>query len=308
MPTKKPTPSPHPTPIVPTPVQQAATAYAGITFKPAPYDPEQAKKTLDALRPALDALDPTTLTTTRLDLRGAALGALAVHAFVTQTPSLHARFKQLDAAGEFNLENLGHLKDGAFLVLYTFSQAEAAGAFATEAKAPPALIKQAAEIEARMQALCEYRFGRDPEIIPLLDQLRPGQGHQDLAMDLLGYADIYAARSKEVAADTTNYRPTDLAEARRLAGEILSHLSAAQSPRARDAYDLLQRAWTWLLRVYTEVQEVGRCLLRYDPRREERFPSLFAAGKVGRSRKKTADGPAPAPGDTGGATGTPGGA
>lgn len=319
MPTPKPTPNPqtptppqpptaHPKPIVPPHIREAATSYAGITFKPAPYDPEQAKKALDALRPQLDALDPTALATTRLDLRAAALGALAAHAFVTQTPTLRARFKQLHTAGEFNLENLENLKDGAFLVLYTFTQAEAAGAFATDAKVPANLIKEGAEIEARMQALCEYRFNRDPEILPLLTQLRPGQGHRDLAMDLIGYADIYASRPKEAAADTTNYRPTDLTEARRVAGEILSHLASAQSPKARDTYDLLQRAWTWLLTVYTEVQEVGRCLLRYDPRREERFPSLFAAGRVGRPRKKSADGLEPTPAAAGENTETPGGA
>jgi len=142
----------------------------------------------------------------------------------------------------------------------------------------------------------------------LLEKPRPGNGHQDLALDLLGYADIYTARPKEVAADTTNYRATDIGDARRVAGEILSHLAAAQSPKARDAYDLLQRAWTWLLRVYAEVQEVGRCLLRYDPRRDERFPSLFAAAKAGRPRKKKGEGPEPAPGEAGGPTGTSGGA
>lgn len=70
-----------------------------------------------------------------------------------------------------------------------------------------------------------------------------------------------------------------------IAGEILAHLSAAMSPKAREAYELLLRSWTFLLRTYAEVQEVGLCLNRRDPKRDEWFPSLFAAGKMGRPRK-----------------------
>ena len=65
-------------------------------------------------------------------------------------------------------------------------------------------------------------------------------------------------------------------ELSKIAGEILSHLSAAMSPQAKEAYELLQRAWTVLLDVYFEVREVGQCLLRRDPKRDEWFPSLFA--------------------------------
>jgi hypothetical protein len=35
-----------------------------------------------------------------------------------------------------------------------------------------------------------------------------------------------------------------------------------------------------------EVREAGRFLLRYDPRREERFPSLYAVGRGGGPKKK----------------------
>lgn len=104
------------------------------------------------------------------------------------------------------------------------------------------------------------------------------------AADLLGYAQIYEQHKKEVASDTTSYRATDLADSRRLAGEILSHLSASMSPRAREAYDLLRRSWTHLLQVYSEVSEAGRWLLRHDPSRAQRFPSLFAAGRPGCGR------------------------
>jgi hypothetical protein len=182
------------------------------------------------------------------------------------------------------------------VVLFTYAQAEAAGAFATDAKVPAVVISTAVEIEARMQDLCQYKFKRDEQIRPLVDLLRPGTGHRDLAGDLIGYADIYDMRPEEVASDTTNYRPTDAAEARRLAGEIYAHIAASMTPKAREAYTLLLRAWTLLFEVYTEVQRVGLYLLRCDPGRDERFPSLYAVARSPRS--KSVKSPA-APGGTG---------
>ena len=38
--------------------------------------------------------------------------------------------------------------------------------------------------------------------------------------------------------------------------------------------------------MYFEVQEAGTFLLRYDPRRAARFPSLYVVGRPGVGRKK----------------------
>jgi hypothetical protein len=37
--------------------------------------------------------------------------------------------------------------------------------------------------------------------------------------------------------------------------------------------------------MYVEVQENGLCLLRYDPQRDQRFPSVFAAGRPGAGKR-----------------------
>jgi hypothetical protein len=122
---------------------------------------------------------------------------------------------------------------------------------------------------------------------------RPGIGYRDLAADMIGYAEIYEQHKKGVASDTTNYRASDLPDARRLAGEILSHLSAAMTPRARQAYEQLQRAWMLLLDVYAELREAGRWLLRRDPAREDRFPSLVTPGRTAAVRAPKAPKAAP---------------
>ena len=145
-----------------------------------------------------------------------------------------------------------------------------------------------------MQKLCEYLFSEDPEIVPLLDMLRPGTGYRDLAADLNGYADIYEMRPSEVATDIRNYHETDVADARRIAGEILSQLSGAMSPQAHDAYDKMLRVWTLLVDVYAEVRTVTLCLLRLDPEAAKRIPSIYGAARAPRGKKKPAA-PAPTP-------------
>ncbi len=284
-------------PLAPAAALAAAAEHPTTAVKPAAYDPAAAKAALEILRPHLLAISTDKLTILRLDVRAAALAALGVQAFVTEHTPLRVRFEKLHQAGELEIANLAGLKDAAFVVLLTYAQAEEAGAFATDVKVPSAVVEEAMQVERRMQELLEYRFKKDPQVAPLLAVLRPGTGYRDLAADLIGYAELYERHGKEVAADTTNYRPTDLADARRLAGEILSHLSAAMSPKAREAYELLQRAWTLLLEVYFEVSEAGRWLLRYDPRRDERFPSLFSAGRPGSGRpsKKPKAGETPPP-------------
>ena len=61
------------------------------------------------------------------------------------------------------------------------------------------------------------------------------------------------------------------------------------TPKAKEAYEHIQRGWTLLVQTYFEVQEVGTCLLRRDSKRAEWFPSLYAAGNSGRPRKKTVE-------------------
>ena len=139
-----------------------------------------------------------------------------------------------------------------------------------------------------MQAVCEYHFSDDPAIKPELDRLRPGIGNRDTANDLLGYARIYDLRADVVKTDAKNYRAGDAAKARELAGKIIQALSTAMTPRARVACDRYARMWTWLSRGYDEVRYAGVWLLRNDPQRDQRFPSLFAAGRSGGGRPKKA--------------------
>jgi hypothetical protein len=265
-------------------------------YEPPTYHPDAGKKALLALTTELDAFAESDLTTLKVDVEAATYAALGVAGFIAD-PLVHARFARLPKE-EFDLGNVDGLGPSCFATLYALGEARAAGALETEAKVAPQTQADAAEVEKRMQAVCEYYLSDDLEIKPELDRLRPGNGNRDIANDLLGYARIYDLRPGVVKTDPKNYRPDDAAKARELAGKIIQALSASMTPKARVAYDRYVRAWTRLNRCYDEVRPTGLWLYRRDPLKEQRFPSLFAAGRpnVGRPKKQT-EAPTPPVGD-----------
>ncbi|XYH96538.1 hypothetical protein ACMHYB_53635 [Sorangium sp. So ce1128] len=305
-------PGTDPLAFAPPAVTTLAAQLAGFTAEPQGYDPGVAEDLVATYRPRLTAITPDRLEVPRVDIESISRALLTVHA-LTQAPPLLALYKGAAAQGEFQLDNLEHLKALALILLHAYRQADAAGAFTSGAKLSAVLDKESAEVESRLQKVCEHFFGDDPELGPVLRRLSAGTGYLDRAYDLLGYADIYQAKHDVVSKDPVHYRATDLADARRIASQILAVLGAALSPKAREAYDLLQRAWTLAKPLYVEVQELGLRFLRYDPQRDARFPSLYVVGRAGQGRKRTKKEPAaPAaggttPGAAGGATPIAGG-
>jgi hypothetical protein len=268
----------------PAPVKSQSAAY-----EPPAYHPDAGKNALLALTHDLDALSESAFVTLRVDVEAATYAALGVAGFVAD-PEVHARFARLPKE-ELDLGCVDGLESACFATLYALGEARAAGALATDIKVPPETAAEAAKVEGRMQAVCEYYLSDDEEIKPELDRLRPGTGNRDIANDLLGYARIYDLRAEVVKADSKNYRPDDAAKARELAGKIIQALSASMTPKARVAYDRYVRAWTWLNQRYDEVRVAGLWLYRREARKEQRFPSLFAAARPGGGRpKKGAEG------------------
>ncbi|WP_437806579.1 hypothetical protein [Sorangium sp. So ce1078] len=272
------------------------------SYAPPIYTPAAGKKAIEALAPALEGLSEAELVTVRMDVEAATYAALGVVGFVS-SPDVRARFARLPRE-EFSISHVDELELACFAALHALAEARAAGALTTDARLPVELLTEAMEVEGRMQALCEYQLGDDPAIKPELDRLRPGTGHRDLANDLLGYARIYELRADVVKADRKLYRAGDAARARELAGMMIQRLSTALTPKAREAYDRYVRLWTLLCQRYDEVRAAALWLWRKNARVQERFPSLFAAGRpnVGRSRKE-----APKAGEGDGAGGAGGG-
>jgi hypothetical protein len=301
-PQKKPSASPKNAPafvagtdplaVAPPAIVNLATELSTLTLEPIPFDPDVAQAFLETYRSRLNAIGADRLEVARVDVDAVGRALLSVSALV-EVPSMRALYERAAESGEFFLENLSHLKALSFIVQLAYRKVDAAGAFATTAKIPPELDQVSAEVEARMQKTAEHYFKEDPEIGPILRRLSPGTGFLDRANDLLGYAEIYASKKDIVSKDPVHYRATDVADAKRMAGQILAALGAGMTPAAREWYDVLRRGWTLLRPVYREVQELGLRFLRLDPRREERFPSLFVMGRAGQGRKRTKKDEAP---------------
>jgi len=254
---------------------------------------ETAKAALESLGPRLAAYPESELVSPRLDVQKAILAGFALHARITETPPLLARFQKQHVAGEFDIANLDLLQTAALAAFQAEREAFYEGAAATDAVVPEDIVAKAREVEARMQALCEYLFEEDPEIAPLLKLYRPGTGHRDLARDLQGYGSIYDMRAAIVAKERKRYRPTDRDDAFRLAAQIQAHCSRAMFPDGATADLQFRRAWALYAEVHAEVRRVGLYLHHHDPGKDELFPSLFAVARPvrGKGRKPSSGGP-----------------
>lgn len=268
----------------PSALTSIAAALASFKAEPPAYDPTAAGDILVAYRPRLTAIAADRLDFPRVDVDAVCRALLAVYSFTQFAPVL-AVYKAAAAQEQFDMANLAHLREVTLLLLHAYRLADAAGAFRST-KISAELDAESAEVETRIQKVCEHFFGEHAVIGPVLRQLSPGTGFLNRAYNLLGYADIYEQQHAVVSRDDIHYRDTDLADARRLGAQILAEIGATMTPLAREAFDLLRRTWTLLKPLYFEVQQVGLAGLRYDPLRDERFPSVYTVGRKGQGRKK----------------------
>lgn len=258
------------------------------------YDSTSGKKALAAVAPELEALGDD-LVVVRIDVQKSAYAALEVARHV-QSPEVRSRFAELPVQA-FDMRNADGLGEIAMATIFAGEQAQDLGALNTEARLPPALAAEATELEQRMQTVCEYNLSDDPEIRPLLDELRPGTGYWDLLNDLKGYARIYERRASAVKADGKNYRPGDLKRCKEITALMGRLFFADMSNHARASYETFVRCWMLLAKRYEEVRQTGLWLFRTDALREKRFPSLYSVARpnAGRRRKEPVSAPSDSP-------------
>lgn len=261
-------------------------------------DPAAAKKAYEAMLPRMDALAKDQLNLLNVDAQEAAIIALSVSRFLAE-PEPKARFALLDAK-LFDPAHLAFLPTIALAVSHAYVELQSARAQTTEAKLPVKLVDDATEVKERMLECCEYLFKRHPKLSLEVASIRAGSGHRDRASDLLRLAKVYEDNKSTVEKDPLNYQPTDAANARLLAQDILSTLGEAQSAEEKKCVANLTRAWTLLRTAYDEVQAAGSFLYRHEEP-DEKLPSLYATSGAGRPKK--AKEPAKAPGGESGTLG-----
>jgi hypothetical protein len=251
-------------------------------------------RALSLLKPRLQAIAKKDLANPHADVGAAAIVAQGASKR-SLSGELRGRFEKMASIGEFALGDLELFSLAALAAQEARQNADRALAKGTQAKVPLAVVKDAANVEHRMQSACEHTLqGIDAARAELL-RLSPGTSYRDLADDLVGYAALYDQYPDEVKKDGVNFDVGDPKLARTLARKIYDALGGELTLRDQGTLDTLTRAWTFLLEIYERVATTGRFLLR-DADPAAAFPSLFTAGRRGAGRaKKPAPAPAPEP-------------
>ena len=214
----------------------------------------------------------------------AALGAAKT---VAKRLAERATRAQLDALGA---DSLNPVYAQSYPALVAAAEAASVAYMAThsvesDARVPLSLANAASKLRARMHSLIDYHLGHQEVVARELAAIRAGQGHADLASDLVALAALVEANVTEVKDDRRNYTSTDVAEARRLAAEIQTARVGGQRPGTRNAARAWAAAFHALREAHDELLAAGRFLerKRADVGRRAREPDgdLSGMGRAG---------------------------
>ena len=291
-PTKKGVPAPKAPPQ--TPAEAASPPDEGA----APLADERAH--YEGCLAALAALDPSAETPLKGNLQLAALAALRVAAFCRK-PAVRAEFAKLAQVGLFDLATLDALERAARAAIYAHHRHRLTSGSQSTAKVSPALDLASSDVRDRMFSCAEHNLSDDPEMLKLINIIRPGTGYVDRANDLMGLADIYRARPAAVRLDGKKFRATDEVDARKHAADLFEAFGLGPQTEGTNWYDQQHRTWVNLATLYAPVARWGKPLFAKRADVDALFPDLRGAsrapwGSVSRTEsdeeKKPADPPA----------------
>jgi hypothetical protein len=230
--------------------------------------PSKAQAAFERLAPRLDALRPDQLRHPNQNLSKAAIKALGVAQGVAQR-GLREDFVGLPPRF-WDIQHLDDLEDLAWMSLHVYQRRATEDAIKTEAKLPQDLLQEARAMRASLLRVAEYHL-EDPTALKVLQSIRAGSGHLDLASDLSRLADLYQEHAATLALDPKHYRPELASEARQLTVRLLGALS---TPSTAGWAQRVSRAWTLLWGSYSEVLRAADFLYAHDPLKRALFFSL----------------------------------
>jgi len=142
---------------------------------------------------------------------------------------------------------------------------------ASDAKAEEALLDEAESLRATLNKLLDYHFGDDPAVASELAEGRPKRGAFRLAAALARLATLAEERAQALASDTKHWRPTLVADARRVA-QTLCGLSGALTER--EVVDVKRRAFAMVEAHFVDVRQAIAFVMRHDATCLEQLPVL----------------------------------
>ncbi len=254
-----------------------------------PFDPAKGKQSFGIVAPRVEAVAPGDVIPITVNLQDAAHRGVFLGRWVNE-PSRRARFDKLHA-DLFDPAALDGLEDLGWATYY--AQVESAKAAATaDTRQIPAELASAGYAQARrMGRAADYWLSDEPTVALELASIRQGRGHNDLASDLLRYADLFEDHAALLSVDTKNVRPDDPKTARELADRILEAISDSQQPTQRQWRERSARLWTLLKRDYDEVLKTAQWLWRSEPHVTATLQSIHVPLRRRAKAKATASAP-----------------
>ncbi len=243
------------------------------------------------VRAESEALSPDTLEHPSVTVYDAAILGMTV-ARRAHSPTELAEFEKLLTTKLLDEGHYAKLSRYAGALLYVRAQIDRAPT-ASAALVPAELVTEGDTLRQRMVKVLGFYFGPGTKVGDALAKIRPGSGYTDLVGDLVTLATHYHDQRARIERTPEFYFATDEADAKRVAGDIVAHLSAIDdTPTWTNAQ---QRVWTLFRRAYDEVAAGGRYLFRKDADVDERFPSLHSLNVAARQSAAKPTEPKPDP-------------
>ena len=251
--------------------------------------PADAEAAWTTVRAEADALPDDLLEHPSVPVRDAAILGMTV-ARRAHTPTEGAEFQKLITAKLLAEADYTRLSLYASALFFVRAQVDRAPADST-VMVPAELVDQGDLIRRRMLKVLGFYFDDSTPVGAKLAKIRPGNGYADLGGDLVTLATLYRDHRARIEHTPEFYFATDEAEAKRIASEIVTHLSTTDD--APTWVDAQQRVWTLFRRAYDEVTVGGRYLFRRDPAAGERYPTLHSLNVAARQQSAKTDEPTP---------------
>ena len=243
----------------------------------------QVRKAFEELEPKLLSLPERDLRRPHVRIRECVARVVAIARQANAAP-WRERFEHLTKSGQWAIEPLDMLESSAQALWYVRHKLDMIAATESQPLLESELLSRALEHRARMRKVCEYCLDGVVEVQKTLQYLRAGQGFEDLADDLFGYATLYRDHGSKLTR-VADYDPNDGKEAEQLSIQIREKLGK-RADNKKDTWSNYQtRAFTFMVQCYDEVRAAGVFLARAQSDVDALFPSLFAIGRSSKTRK-----------------------
>ena len=235
---------------------------------------DEEERALEALGPALAALDDARVVRPSADPHAAAATALLVADWLAQ-PDLAADVRALNLPANAVTE----LRDLSRAIMATVTRL--GGDYLPDAKGIPGdLVARGESVRTSIAAALDKALPEDPEVLTWLEAIRLGTGVVDLVYDLRTLGEI--CTRKVAQGDLTGGSSRAALAA---ADAVEFALRTADTAEQSASRNTVARLWTLFVPAYERAATVGRALTR-NAGKERQFPPLALVASHRRARRR----------------------